>query len=62
MIKAIIHLLNDEEKSVELELLNGSSTLHAYACSRSILEALHWVWDQSKFDSRDTTKVCVVSF
>ena len=35
--------------------INWTSTLHKKVCSRYILKALHWVWDLSKFDNKDTT-------
>ena len=41
-------------KLIEGELWN--------VCSSYILEPLHWVWNLSKFDNRDTITMSVVSF
>ena len=55
MIKGVRPSPNAKEKSVELKLLNWTSTIHVNFYSSSILETLHWVWDLSKFDNSDTT-------
>ena len=38
------------------------STLHSNVSLRYILEVLDWVWDLSRFDSRHTTTMSVMSF
>ena len=57
MIKVIRPSLNAKEKSLELKLFNWKSILHTNVLSKYTLETLHWMWDLSKFDNRDTT-VC----
>ena len=42
--------------------INWKLTLHTNDCSRHVLEALYWVWDLSKFDSKDTTTMSLMSF
>ena len=42
--------------------INWTSTLHINVCPRFTLETLHYKWDLSKFDNKDTTTMPVISF